>query len=72
MASVAATAFLALVGGLISLAVKMISQYVDDAPARKRQADAITQRDLTELESGMAAVDGVRPQPLSEGSPPRV
>ena len=57
MVSAAATAFLALIGGLITLAVKAASQYIDGAPERKRKADALAQLELTQTMDAMAAVD---------------
>ena len=65
MVSAAATAFLALIGGLITLAVKAASHYIDGAPERKRQADALAQLELKGTMDAMAAVDrqldGVQP-----------
>lgn len=68
-----ASGVLAIIGGILALAGQLLAEYFKGAPERKRQADAITQRDLTELERGMDAVDGVqRDQPVPPGSPPGV
>lgn len=59
MVSAVATAVLALIGGAITLAVKYLSQYLDDAPERKRKQDALAEIELAQTQDAMADVDRV-------------
>jgi hypothetical protein len=49
-----------LVGGILLMLLQVWADYRKEAPARRAKANAITKRDLDELESGMARVDGMQ------------
>lgn len=63
-----ATGIMALLAALFA-AIPAILNVIEGAKARQRKdANAITQRDMDELERGMAAVDGVSAdKPLPPG-----
>lgn len=60
-----ATGILAILGGLLALAGQLLAEYLRNAPARKRQADALAKSELDETMAAMAAadrqLDGVQP-----------
>lgn len=61
----AVTAFLMVVGTVLKL---VMTRKADE----RTKADAITERDITELERGMAVVDGVPAEPVPTRSETRV
>jgi hypothetical protein len=53
-----------LVTAFLSVLALAIKAFVAHQSKEQVNADAITSRDLSELESGMAAVDGMQPGPV--------
>jgi hypothetical protein len=53
-----------LVTALLTVLATAIKLFVSHQAKEQTKANAITSRDLTELESGMAAVDGMQPGPV--------
>jgi hypothetical protein len=52
-------ALISTVGGIVLMVLQMWAEYLKGAPERKKKADAITKRDMDELDAGMRRVDGL-------------
>lgn len=51
----------AIIGALLTIGGQLLSEYLKNAPERKRKADALTNRSLDELDAGVERVRGELP-----------
>lgn len=51
----------AIIGALLTIGGQLLSEYLKNAPERKRVKDALVQHSLTELDAGVERVRGELP-----------
>lgn len=62
----------AIIGAALTICGQLLSEYLKNAPERKRTHDALVQHSLTELDAGVERVHGDVPAVHPNGRNPRV